>query len=78
MSLKSHLKAVHHKDDKNIFERCQVAHLLQVQRSTLLCAAGLVKFVPAVAELFCPALPGSFFTMFAQNKVDLCIREQDF
>ena len=33
---------------------------------------GLVKFVPAVARLFCLALPGSFLTMFAQNKGDLC------
>ena len=30
-----------------------------------------MKFVPAVARLFCLALPGSFLDMFAQNKVDL-------
>ena len=45
-----------------------------IQRSPLLCAPGLVKFVPAVNRLFCLALPGSFLTMFVQNKVDLCIR----
>ena len=43
-----------------------------LQKSTLLCAPGLVKIVPAVAILFCLALPGSFLTMFAQNKGDLC------
>ena len=43
-----------------------------VQRSPLFCAPGLVKFVPAVARLFCLALPGSFLTMFAQNKGDPC------
>ena len=43
-----------------------------VQRSPLLCAPGLVKFVPAVARLSCLALPGSFLTMFAQNKGNLC------
>ena len=31
-----------------------------------------MKFVPAVARLFCLALPGPFLTMFAQNKKDLC------
>ena len=41
-----------------------------IQRSTLFCAPGLVTFVPAVARLFCPALPGSL--CFAQNEVDLC------
>ena len=30
MSLKSHLKAVHHKDEKNIVERCQVANFLEL------------------------------------------------
>ena len=44
-----------------------------LQRSPLLCAPGLVKFVPAVARLFCLALPESFLTMFAQNKGDLCM-----
>ena len=29
-----------------------------------------MKFVPAVAGLFCPALLGSFHSMFAQDKVD--------
>ena len=43
-----------------------------LQSSPLLCAPGLVKFVPAVARLFCLALPGSFLDMFAQNKGDLC------
>ena len=45
---------------------------LNVQWSPLLCAPGLVKFVPAVARLFCLARPGSSLTMFAQNKGDLC------
>ena len=31
-----------------------------------------MKFVPAVARLFCLALPESFLTMFEQNKGDLC------
>ena len=44
-----------------------------VQRSPLFYAPGLVKFVPDVARLICLALPGSFLTMFAQNKGDLCI-----
>ena len=44
----------------------------QIQRSPLFCAPGLVKFVPSVARLFCLALPGSFLTMFAQNKEELC------
>ena len=43
-----------------------------LQRSPLFCAPGLVKFVPAVTRLFCLALPGSFLTMFAQNKGALC------
>ena len=47
--------------------------ILVLQRSPLLCAPGLVKFVPAVARLFCPALLGCFLTVcFAQNKGDLC------
>ena len=46
-------------------------HMCSVQRSPLFCAPGLVKFVPAVARLFCLALPGSFVTIFAQNKGDL-------
>ena len=37
---------------------------LTVQRFTLLCAPGLVKFVLAVAYLLCLALLGSFLTMF--------------
>ena len=36
-----------------------------------------MKFVPAVARLFCLALPGSFLTMLAQNKGDLCILPSD-
>ena len=31
-----------------------------------------MKFVPAVATMFCLTLPGSFLTMYAQNKGDLC------
>ena len=30
-----------------------------------------MKFVPAVATLFCLAMPGSFFNRLAQNKVAL-------
>ena len=44
-----------------------------VQRSPLLCAPGLVKFVLAVARPFCSALPGSFLTVLGHNKGDLCI-----
>ena len=43
-----------------------------IQRSPLFCAPGLVKFVPAVARLFCLALPGSFLTMLVQNNGDPC------
>ena len=43
-----------------------------MQRSPLFCAQGLVKFVPAVARMFCLALPGSFLNVFTQNKGDLC------
>ena len=51
----------------------------QLHRYPLFCAPGLVRFVPAVARLlFCPALPGSFLTMFAQNKEDLCIYSPSF
>ena len=46
-----------------------------LQRSPLFCAPGLVKFVTAVATLFCLALPGSFLNVFAQNKGDLCIAQ---
>ena len=35
----------------------------QLQGSTLFCAPGLVKFVPAVARLFCVPLPGSFLNV---------------
>ena len=45
----------------------------RIQKYSLFCAPGLVKFVPAVARLFCLALSGSFLNMFAQNKEDLCI-----
>ena len=43
-----------------------------ILRYPSLCAPSLVKFVPAIARLFCLALPWSFLTMFAQNKGDLC------
>ena len=49
-----------------------VGQIFELQRSPLLCAPGLVKFVPAAARLFCLALPGSFLNILAQNKVDLC------
>ena len=35
-----------------------------LQGSTLFCALGLVKFVPAVARLIFLALPGSFLNVF--------------
>ena len=35
-----------------------------------------MKFVPSAARLLRLALPGSFLTMFAQNKVDLCRRRR--
>ena len=41
----------------------------ELPRCTLLCAPGLVKFVPAVSYLLCMALPGSYFANFL---VDLC------
>ena len=34
-----------------------------IQRSPWFCAPGLARFVPAVARLFCLALPGSFLTV---------------
>ena len=45
---------------------------IYIQRSTLLCAPGLVKSVPAVARLSWLVVPGSFLDMLAQNKIDLC------
>ena len=36
---------------------------LAVQRSPLLCTPGLVKFAPAVARLFCLALPGFYLVL---------------
>ena len=48
-----------------------------LQRATSLCAPGLVKFVPAAARLFFLALPGSFLTMFEQNKVDFCMQDSE-
>ena len=50
-----------------------MCQLDELQGSTLFFAPGLVKFVSAVARLFRLALPGSFLTMFAQNKGDLCM-----
>ena len=44
-------------------ERQKGASVNHVQRSPLFCAPGLVKFVPAVARLFCLALPGSFLNV---------------
>ena len=39
-------------------------YYLSVQRSPLSCAPGLVKYVPAVARLFCLALSGSCLNVF--------------
>ena len=42
---------------------CKVRFEKDIQRSPLFYAPGLVKFVPAVARLFCLALPGSFLNV---------------
>ena len=44
-----------------------------VQRSAKKMVHGCEKFVPALAYLFCPALPGSCLARFAYFLVDLCI-----
>ena len=56
---------------KTRYVEMKYVHLL-VQRliftgPTLFCATGLVKFVPAVARLFCPALPGSFLNVLCEE-----------
>ena len=45
----------------------------QVQRGDLSFVRGLVKFLLALAYLFCLALLGSCLTRFAKNKSPLCI-----
>ena len=45
----------------------------QVQRSAKRLVRGLVKFVPALAYLFCLALPGSCLARFTNLLADLCI-----
>ena len=56
-------RASHASYQRAIPLRQSVSDHLVVQGSTLLCAPGLVKFVPAVARLFCLALPGSFLNV---------------
>ena len=58
-----------HIDSANRNSNVQLFHF---QWLTLFCAPGSVKFLPAVARLFCLAVPGSFLMYFAQNKVQLC------
>ena len=45
---------------------------LLVQRLAKVFVRGCEKFVPALAYLFCPALPGSCLTRFAYFFADLC------
>ena len=59
------------------FAQPQFKNRGKLQRSPLLCTPGLVKFVLAIARLFCMALPGSFLTMLAQNKGDLCTKSYE-
>ena len=44
-----------------------------IQRGDLSFVRGLVKFLLALAYLFCVALLGSFLTRFAKNKSPLCM-----
>ena len=44
-----------------------------VQRSAKVFVHGCEKFVPALAYLFCPVLPGSCLARFAYFCADLCI-----
>ena len=46
---------------------------LIIQRGDLSFVRGLVKFVPALAYLFCLALPGSWLARFTNLLRDLCI-----
>ena len=61
----------------NMLLVAKIVYFEIVQRSPLLCAPGLVMFAPAVARLFCLALPWSYLYMFAQNKGDICISRYD-
>ena len=56
MSRKSDYRAVLNIKHDTI--NSETAEVISIQKFTLLCAPGLVKFVPAVARLFCLALPG--------------------
>ena len=60
-------------DDKNtdISDRDWIGHD-DVQRSAKVCVRGCEKFVPALAYLFCLALPGSCLARFAYFFADLC------
>ena len=49
---------------------------IRVQRFTKRLVRGWVKFVPALAYLFCLALPGSCLTRFAYLLVHLCVFDQ--
>ena len=44
-----------------------------IQRSAKVFVLGCEKFVPALAHLFCPALPGSCFARFSYFFADLCV-----
>ena len=43
-----------------------------IQRSAKRIVRGCEKFVPALAYLFCPALPGSCLARFTNLLADLC------
>ena len=45
---------------------------INIQRSAKVFVRGCEKFVPAVAYLFCLALPGSCLARFANFLADLC------
>ena len=49
-----------------------ILYVLRVQRSAKMFVRGCEKFVPALAYLFCPALPGSCLARFAYFLADLC------
>ena len=50
--------------------------IYRVQRSAKVFVRGCEKFVPALAYLFCPALPGSCSARFAYIFADLCNLKQ--
>ena len=50
--------------------------LYYIQRSAKVFVRGCEKFIPALAYLFCPALPGSCLARFAYFFADLCIADR--